>query len=224
MHFDPFWVGGASPSIDGTIVFVFDGRPGVAVPPPSLTRARPDSMQDLPDAHTTEDPPSFRSIQPPNEAIVRAVCAADQIEVPAERPAWRFHVLGPETTERVAWLKARRTEEREGSAVARRMFTRWCKVPGWIVITCRRSGDEGTFEEEYARASNAVQNFVLSLWSEHIDTAWLTGEFVDDEQLYEILELTPEKVAIMGILWYGYRSEGRRARRLVSSERVRSLP
>lgn len=181
-------------------------------------------MPSVPAAHSSDDPPSFRSVRPPGEAIARAVTAADQIEVPPDGPAWRFHVLGPETSERIAWLKARRVEEGAGSLAARRTFTRWRKIPGWVVITCRRGEDEPETQEQQARCSNAVQNFVLSLWSEHIDTAWITDGFVEDETIYEILELPPDEEVIMGILWYGYRSESDRPRRLVSSGRVRHYP
>lgn len=181
-------------------------------------------MQELSAYQTSKDPPSFRTVRPPEEAVARAVNAADQIDASSDPPAWRFHVLGPETAEEIAWLKARSVEAEDGSRSARRVFTRWRKIPGWIAITCRRTDDDRQFEEEYARASNAVQNFVLSLWSEHIDTAWITDDLVEHEELYAILDLEVEDEVVMGILWYGYRTEENRAHRLLSSGRVRNLP
>lgn len=181
-------------------------------------------MQELSVYRASEDPPSFRTVRPPEEAVARAVNAADQIDASTDPPAWRFHVLGPETAEEIAWLKARSVEAEAGSRSARRVFTRWRKIPGWIAISCRRAEDDRQFEEEYARASNAVQNFVLSLWSEHIDTAWITDDIVENEELYGILDLKAADEVVMGILWYGYRSEENRARRLLSSGRVRNLP
>lgn len=164
-------------------------------------------MQQLTITPSTEERRTFQSVQPSGEAVLRAVDAASQTEIPKTHEPWYFYLVGPESIESIAWLKARCVEREKGGAAARKTFEEWRQVPGWMVVTCEQSNNPEIFEESYALCSNAVQNFVLSLWSEHIDTSWITESIVEDNRLYSLLEIDPTEEHIMGILWYGYRDK-----------------
>lgn len=148
---------------------------------------------------------TFQAIRPSRKAILRAVEAANQTDASGDSRPWCFYLIGSETAERIAWLEARRIERKESESSARDLFSRWQQVPGWIVVTCRQAEKEAQFEDNYAISCNAVQNFVLSLWSEHIDTTWITEGVIDDSRLYPLMDIDPAGEYIVGILWYGYR-------------------
>jgi nitroreductase len=60
-------------------------------------------------------------------------------------------------------------------------FVSWTNVPHWIVVTYARappnSGPEGKIQqrEDFKSTCCAVQNFLLSMWSEGIGTKWTDG-------------------------------------------------
>lgn len=165
-------------------------------------------MQQTTIPSSTEKEYAFQTVRPSDDAVVRAVRAAGETDGCESPWPWCFYLVGPETAEGIAWLEARRVERSQGELAARDVFNRWSRVPGWVVITCKQAEANEKFERNYALCRNALQNFVLSLGSEHIDTMWIGQGIVEDEQLYTLLKIDPADEYIIGILWYGYRDTG----------------
>jgi hypothetical protein len=147
----------------------------------------------------------FQTVRPSDDAVVRAVQAAGQTDGSTTPWPWCFYLIGPETAEGIAWMEARRVEREQGEYAARDVFNTWSQIPGWVVITCKETENPAEFEENYALCRNALQNFVLSLGSEHIDTSWIGEGIIEEGQLYSLLTIDPAVERIIGILWYGYR-------------------
>lgn len=101
---------------------------------------------------------------------------------------WRFIKLGKETVGKITKLREelhRRDaggsgDDASGSGVDG-SFVSWTKVPHWIVVTYARappnSGPDGRMQqrEDFKSTCCAVQNFLLSMWSEGIGTKWTDG-------------------------------------------------
>lgn len=114
---------------------------------------------------------------------------------------WRFIKLGKETVGKVNALRQEMrnennmgynidvvNENNENSEVSLSSssgvagsFVSWTNVPHWIVVTYSRappdSGPEGKIQqrEDFKSTCCAVQNFLLSMWSEGIGTKWTDG-------------------------------------------------
>lgn len=114
---------------------------------------------------------------------------------------WRFIKLGKETVGKVNALRQEmRTLNSVSSSIGTSKessnvevspssstsgvagsFVSWTNVPHWIVVTYARappnSGPEGKIQqrEDFKSTCCAVQNFLLSMWSEGIGTKWTDG-------------------------------------------------
>lgn len=120
---------------------------------------------------------------------------------------WRFYALGPETIERIARYNAELYAERRGEQAGRAKYERWSKIPGWIVVTCRRSDDERRQREDYAACCCAVHNFQLYLWTRGIGVKWTTGAVTQTDRFFEIVDVDPAEEMLVGLVWYGYAAE-----------------
>jgi nitroreductase len=120
---------------------------------------------------------------------------------------WRFIKLGKVTVGKVVELK-KKLHVGEGS------FESWTKVPHWIVVTYTRakpdSGPDGKVQqrEDFKSTCCAVQNFLLSMWSEGIGTKWTDGPIQRTEEFAKICGVDLEKEKIAGVIWYGFAKGG----------------
>jgi nitroreductase len=116
---------------------------------------------------------------------------------------WRFYMLGRETiaacVERVRELVAARKDEKAAAFKA----ASWAEKPGWLVVTCRREGDDLRQREDYAACCAAVQNFMLYLWKAGVGSKWTTGEITRDPRFRDIVGIGEEEF-VVGLIWYGY--------------------
>ena len=76
--------------------------------------------------------------------------------------------------------------------------------PGWLIVTCNKSGDEILQQEDYASCACAIQNLMLYLSEAGVATKWTTGPITRDKRFYRLLEIDPNEVLVVGIVWYGY--------------------
>lgn len=120
---------------------------------------------------------------------------------------WRFYLLGRETAEAIARLNARQVAESRGESAGDAKLQRWIQIPGWMVVTCKRSEDERRQREDYAACCCAVQNVQLVLWSKGIGTKWTTGSVTRSREFFEILDIDPNEERLVSMLWYGYAEE-----------------
>jgi nitroreductase len=112
----------------------------------------------------------------------------------------------------------------------------WTKIaPGWCVVTAKiRSNDDENSsdialpsmvdQEDYKSVCCAIQNFMLSMWSEGIGTKWTTGPVQKTKEFADLCGADHDKVRVVGIIWYGYAAGGAKyadpRRRLLSVEDV----
>mmetsp|Transcript_4 Transcript_4/g.11 ORF Transcript_4/g.11 Transcript_4/m.11 type:complete len:259 (-) Transcript_4:186-962(-) len=158
----------------------------------------------------------FEPTLPPgwDDALTRAITAATYAPNHKRTEPWRFHLLGPEAVRRVCELNAELVTEKKGEAAGEKKLERWLKMPGWLVVTCVRDGDEGgatssmdgnpagLARENYAAVCCAVQNLCLSLHAEGIGTKWTTGPVNFDPRFGEAAGL-PENEFVVGTMWFG---------------------
>lgn len=123
---------------------------------------------------------------------------------------WRFHLLGKEAIRKVCQLNASIVSEKKGEKAGEKKLERWLQMPGWLVVTCRTSGDvgesmdkpDGLRREDYAACCCAVQNLCLSLHNSGMGTKWTTGPVNFDPRFKEIVDLDKNEY-VVGTIWFG---------------------
>lgn len=117
---------------------------------------------------------------------------------------WHFYLLGPEAIRDSVELTRTVVTERKGSKVADFKAESAAAVPGWLVVTCRRSEDDRMQQEDYASCCCAIQNLMLYLTAAGAASKWSTGPITRDERFYELLGIDSDEEFIVGLIWYGY--------------------
>ena len=117
---------------------------------------------------------------------------------------WRFYVLGPETVGKCLDLVRDIVTEKKDEKAAEFKAASWAEKPGWLLVTCRKNGDELRQREDYAACAAAVQNFMLYLWKAGVGTKWTTGDITRDPRFFDIVGVDPVKEYVVGLVWYGY--------------------
>jgi len=126
---------------------------------------------------------------------------------------WTFHILGPQSVRQLIDLNESLIAVEKGEEAARKKMARWSQIPGWMIVTCRKSSDPIRNEENYAAVCCALQNLMLFLWSRKVGTKWATSHFLQHPQVAKTLDIESATERIVGMIWYGYvasRSESRR--------------
>jgi nitroreductase len=99
--------------------------------------------------------------------------------------------------------------------------------PAELLVVCQvRHAKADVAREDYAAVACAVQNAMLSFWSEGLGSKWSTGAVTTDERTYAALRVDPASEEIVGFLWAGQAaldvSKPRRRRDI--SDVLRSVP
>jgi nitroreductase len=121
---------------------------------------------------------------------------------------WRFIKIGPETVKKFAELKKRlhQTMETQEGAIS---TLDWTTIPGWCVVTTKLTPeDPGVELEDFKSTSCAVQNFMLSMWSEGIGTKWTSGPIQKTQEFADLCGVDTAKERVAGCIWYGFASGG----------------
>jgi len=135
---------------------------------------------------------------------------------------WRFIKLGRVTVGKVVELRDELHDKNRGdsgddakqSSGVDGSFVSWTKVPHWIVVTYTKappdSGPDGKMQqrEDFKSTCCAVQNFLLSMWSEGIGTKWTDGPIQRTEEFANICGIDLEKEKVAGVIWYGFARGG----------------
>lgn len=151
---------------------------------------------------------NFQPDKAPDVAIIK-----DAIEAACWAPnhhltePWHFYLLGKETVTDICELNKGLLTESKGIEAAEKKVKRWLSIPGWMIVTCLKSGDELRYQEDYAACSCAIQNLMLILWQQGIGSKWSTGPITRDERFYDRVWVNQDLENIMGIVWYGYAAE-----------------
>lgn len=117
---------------------------------------------------------------------------------------WRFYLLGERSRLAMVELIRRITIARKGDKAGAFKAEAAAAVPGWLVVTCRRSANEVLQQEDYAACSCAIQNLMLYLWQAGIGCKWATSDVTLDKGLVDLLGIDPGAEYAVGIIRYGY--------------------
>ena len=100
-----------------------------------------------------------------DDVLRRAVACAIAAPNRSQSEPWRFIQVGKETVGKFASLKEKM--ERDDGGEWAQTTSDWTSVPGWCVVTTKLSPDDPEKElDDFKSTSCAVQNFMLSMWSE----------------------------------------------------------
>ncbi len=117
---------------------------------------------------------------------------------------WMFYLLGEKSKHQICLLNAKLVHEKQGERAAEIKFKRWREVPGWLVLTCRKSDDEVTMREDYASCCCVAQNLMLILWDGGIGVKWTTGAVTRTGAFHDIIGVDSEQEEVVGLFWYGF--------------------
>jgi nitroreductase len=116
---------------------------------------------------------------------------------------WRFYVIGPQTAAALAEFGAEFDRKRKGERAGEARLARLRSIPGFFVLTCKKSEDELVQREDYAACCCAAQNVLLYLWSRGIGSKWTTGGMTREREFCEIIGIDPGTEIVVGFFWYG---------------------
>eukprot|EP00529_Nitzschia_sp_RCC80_P026198 CAMPEP_0113481894 /NCGR_PEP_ID=MMETSP0014_2-20120614/22642_1 /TAXON_ID=2857 /ORGANISM="Nitzschia sp." /LENGTH=352 /DNA_ID=CAMNT_0000375401 /DNA_START=259 /DNA_END=1317 /DNA_ORIENTATION=+ /assembly_acc=CAM_ASM_000159 len=123
---------------------------------------------------------------------------------------WRFIDVGPKTVQAFATLNEKLSKGSEDEDDSTTLVD-WTKVPGWTVVTTKISPDNHDVEQEdFKSVCCAIQNFMLSMWSEGVGTKWAVGHVQRTQEFAELCGVDTSKERVVGCVWYGYANGGTR--------------
>jgi len=117
---------------------------------------------------------------------------------------WHFYLLGEKAMKANVELIRQITAERNNAGKADFKAKAATEIPGWLVVTCRKSDDEVMQRENYASCCCAMQNLMLYLSEAGVGSKWATGAIVEDKRFFDMLGVDQEHEFIVGVLRYGY--------------------
>jgi len=150
-----------------------------------------------------------RSIDLYEPMPVNAAALLDAIEVARWAPnhrltePWRFYLVGPTTSAAIIELAAEIDAAKKGPRAGEARRERLKTIPGFFVLTSRRSDDALLDREDYAASACAAQNLMLYLWQRGIGVKWTTGGVTRDPRFYELLAIDSSKETVVGFFFYG---------------------
>lgn len=149
------------------------------------------TVNNFDDAHQVDDQVLFRAIE----------CAIAAPNHKLTEP-WRFIKVGRETVQKIAALNASAITDEEK---AKKKRARWESIPGWCVVTSALQEDDRLLEQEdYAATCCAVQNFMLSMWSEGVGTKWTSGDITRTKEFADLCGVQWGQEQVVGCIWYGF--------------------
>lgn len=163
---------------------------------------------------------SFEPLLPKNweQVLEKAILSAVHAPNHKRTEPWRFHLLGPDTVNKICELNASIVAKKKGEKAGKKKLERWLQMPGWLVVTCKMqiSGSDsddtppivnmedpmGIDREDYAACCCAVQNLCLSLHNQGMGTKWTTGPVNFDDRFGEIVGFGNNEF-VVGTIWFG---------------------
>lgn len=142
---------------------------------------------------------------PVPEALIR-----EAIEVATWAPnhhvtePWSFYLLGKEAVGECLDLCRDIVAAKKNAKAGEFKAKSWSEKPGWLVISCRKSDDELTQQEDYAACCAATQNLLLYLWKAGVGSKWTTGDITRDARFFDIIGANAGEEFVVGLIWLGY--------------------
>lgn len=186
----------------------------VVAEPPNLTKSTPPSSaiihENLLGRRTMN---TFEPTLPDGweDSLQKAVHAATYAPNHKRTEPWRFHLLGPESIEKVCQLNAKLVAAKKGPKAGDQKMKRWLAMPGWLVVTCQgeTTNNMNMLEpmslarEDYAACCCAVQNLCLSLAANGLGTKWTTGPVNFDPDFADAVGFSSQEEFVVGTIWFG---------------------
>jgi nitroreductase len=116
---------------------------------------------------------------------------------------WCFYLIGQKTARGIIELAAEIDTAKKGEAAGAKRRQRLQAIPGFFVLTSRRSDDPLLEREDFAACCCAAQNLMLYLWQRGIGVKWTTGGVTRHGRFYELLGIEIGKETVVGFFWYG---------------------
>jgi nitroreductase len=154
-----------------------------------------DDFQKLLMSRTTVN--KFDSSSPVSDDVLRRAikCAIEAPNRSGSEP-WGFIKIGPETVEKLQELNAK---------VNMAGGETWNEIPGWCVVTTKLTPTDEVVElRDFRSTCCAIQNFMLSMWSEGVGSKWTEGPTQKTQQFADICGIDTSTDKVAGIIWYGF--------------------
>jgi len=142
-----------------------------------------------------------------DDVLKRAIACAIAAPNRSQSEPWRFIQVGPETLRKFVSLK----ESMEGNFPDEKTeitATDWTDIPGWCVVTFKLSDDPIEELDDFKSTSCAVQNFMLSMWSEGIGSKWTSGPVQKTQEFADLCGVDTQVERVAGCIWYGFATGG----------------
>jgi nitroreductase len=118
---------------------------------------------------------------------------------------WHFYLMGPEKIAGAIELIGTLIEETRNDPDLCEFKRKSARaVPGWLLVTCRRSDDELRQREDYASVACAIQNLTLYLSEAGVASKWTTGLITRDPRFFELMDIDMDEEFVVGLIWFGY--------------------
>lgn len=117
---------------------------------------------------------------------------------------WHFYVFGAETIRKSIDLLRTIVTEAKDADIAEFKAQSAATIPGWLLVTCKKSEDQLRQQEDYASCCCAIQNLTLYLSEADVAAKWTTGLITRDQRFFDLLGIDPGNEFIVGLIWYGY--------------------
>lgn len=127
---------------------------------------------------------------------------------------WGFIKAGPKTVQKLQDLNARVimaggekvTSIQQSAPLLPEV---WTEIPGWCVVTTKVLPDDPVAElQDFRSTCCAIQNFMLSMWSEGVGSKWTEGPTQKTQQFADICGVDTSTERVAGIIWYGFPAIG----------------
>lgn len=148
----------------------------------------------------------FRSEPIPEEALERALQAAIRAPNHKLTNPWRFLRAGPRTREAIVKLGVELKGRKKDLSpeASEKIRAKLAAPPELIIVSQVLDPDPAREREDYAAVACAIENLMLSLWSEGIGSKWSTGGVTTDLRTYALSSIDARKEVIVGFVWIGY--------------------
>ncbi len=117
---------------------------------------------------------------------------------------WHFYLLGDRKIAASAILIGEIVSEKKNAELGEFKQKSAARIPGCMLLTCKRNDDELLQREDYAACCCAAQNFSLYLSEAGVAVKWTTGAVTRDQRFFDLLQVDSTEEFVVGLFWYGY--------------------
>lgn len=126
------------------------------------------------------------------------------------RQPWFFWTLGEKSKQNFAVVYADNRAKKKSQSpedyqqIYQKAFDKFIAIPEVVLVGQKLVTNLVDQKEDYAACACAIQNFQLAAHEQGLGVQWSTGPIINDERSYQILDIRPEDMSIIGALYLGY--------------------